>query len=134
MTDAIRPPTARAPECLSRLVADAVGDGDLDAALTYYEPHAVVCLPGAPPARGTAQITRILRRVIDAKLAIEVRLRRVHTVGSLALLSGRWVALGATDAIPTCRAGPVRSVARRGPEGAWRIVIEDLAEGTEPEI
>jgi ketosteroid isomerase-like protein len=125
--DPICPPAAGRPEQLCRLVADALGDGDLDAACSYYEPDALVRGPDAAPARGRAQIARNLAAAINSKLAFEIRVHRVLPADSIALMAGTWTARG-TDAAGGAvqRAGTVCSVARRGADGAWRVLIEDL--------
>lgn len=125
--DPICPPPASRPEQLCRLVADALGDGDLDAACSYYEPDAVLHPPDGASARGRAEIARSLATVIDAKLAFDVRLDRVLLADSIVLLTGTWTAHGSdAKGRPTRRTGTLRSVARRGPDGAWRVLIEYL--------
>ena len=123
----IGPPPATDPARLCGLVADALSDGDLPAALSYYEADAVVALHGRPVAVGREQVERSLGRLIDARLAIELDLARVLNAGSVALLRADWTAHGVdADGLPFARAGAVVSVARRGSDGAWRIAAEEI--------
>lgn len=123
----IGPPLAADPKQLARLIADALGDGDLAAALSYYEPAAVVALPGHPPATGRVRVERAVARLVDARLAIELDVARVLGVDEIALVRADWVARGVDPAgVPFVLAGTVVSVARRGSDSGWRVAAEEI--------
>ena len=125
--DIIAPPLAMRPEELCRLIADAVGDGDLDAALTYYEPDAVTALDAGAPQTGLDAIRQTLVYAVDAKSAYGVELRTILITGEIALLGGRWSMHGSgPDGTPTAVSGTMWSVARLGSDGAWRVAAENL--------
>ena len=99
----------------------------VDAALTYYEPDAVLADHGAAPAVGLDAIRQVLARAVEAKLAYEVQVQRSLIVGEIALLAGRWSMRGAgSDGTSGAGSGLMSSMARRGPDGAWRVVAENL--------
>lgn len=125
----IRPPLARDPEQLCRFIADALGDGDLAAALSYYEPQAVLTTSDGCLVSGTRQIERALARTVAARLDVEVQVYRVLCAGSMAVARADWTLRGSDrDGAGFQRLGAVRSVSRRGRDGGWRVVIEELSE------
>lgn len=129
--DLIQPASAAGPEELCDLIADAISDGDLDAALSYYEPAAIVAVGTAAPAVGRAAIRQMLGCAVEAKLAYEVHVQRsliTHDFAQeIALLTGRWSTRGTSpEGDQLARAGTVSSIARRGPHGAWRVAAEIL--------
>jgi ketosteroid isomerase-like protein len=131
--DIIRPPLAVLPEELCHLIADAIGDGDLDAALAYYEPGATLAVHAAPPAVGVDAIRQVLARAVEAKLAYQVHVQRSLIVGEIALLVGRWSMRGTDrDGTPSAESGMVSSIARRGPDRSWRVAAESLTRDTAP--
>ncbi|MBO0777117.1 MAG: nuclear transport factor 2 family protein [Actinobacteria bacterium] len=125
--DAIEPPLAATPGQLCRLIADALGDGDLAAALSYYEPDAVHAGLGRRPAAGRGEVEQALARVVNARLAIEIQVQRVLSTGSTALIRATWMTQGAgPDGAPYRRSGTVRSISRLSPDGGWRVAVEEL--------
>ncbi|TWP33207.1 YybH family protein [Leekyejoonella antrihumi] len=125
--DIIQPTPATRSEDLGDLIADAISDGDLQAALSYYEPAAILAVGGAAPAVGLDAIRRILTRAVEAKTAYEVHPQRSLIIGEIALLAGRWSRYGARpDGTPTAEAGSVSCIARRGPDRAWRVAAQNL--------
>jgi ketosteroid isomerase-like protein len=134
-SDIIRPALAVLPEELCHLIADAIGDGDLDAALTYYEPGAILAANAAAPAVGLDAIRQVLAGAVEAKLAYEVHVQRSLIVGEIALLAGRWSMRGTgRDGMPSAESGVVSSMARRGPDRAWRVVAENLTLDAAPAV
>ncbi|MGW0248645.1 nuclear transport factor 2 family protein [Nocardia goodfellowii] len=112
---------AATPHELAALFARFFNAGDLDALLSLYEPAAVLFTgPGVRQA-GTAAIRTALEAMIASGAKIELRSRRIHVAGELALI--------ANDAIVSGTGEPVRSasteIARRGSDGSWRYVLDD---------
>ncbi|MCA1655351.1 MAG: nuclear transport factor 2 family protein [Pseudonocardiaceae bacterium] len=92
--------------------AAAFNTGDLEAVQRLYEPGGIfVASPGQPdtPAGN--------RRILDLGQPVEVTPRHVHETGDLALLIVDWT-------IAELR-GTATDVARRGPDGRWRYVIDN---------
>ncbi|WP_315975497.1 YybH family protein [Streptomyces nigrescens] len=108
--------------------------GDPDAVQEMYAPDAVFVPPDGVPATTSEEIRRANAAFLALGLPITVRPRQVRVAGDTALLVVDWElgagegeggdGGGAHDAV----AGPVRGtatdVARRGPDGCWRYLID----------
>lgn len=115
---------AAEPAELASLFARYFNAGDLEALMSLYEPAALLFpRPGAAQS-GTEAIQDSLGAMIDSGAKIELRVRRVHVVGDLALISNDSTVSGVTPG-----GDPVIStsteIARRGSDGSWRYVIDD---------
>jgi ketosteroid isomerase-like protein len=110
--------TARRPEQLHALLESAFRAGDLDAFLALHEEDAAVLVP--PDGRRVSGLPDI-RRALEALFATPKRARMevIDTLesGGLALTSGRW-SLGEMT-------GRGAMVSRRGPDGTWRILLDN---------
>jgi ketosteroid isomerase-like protein len=128
VSDPIRPPLAVRPDELCRLIADALGDGDLEAALTYYEERAVIENAGAPRQVGLVAIREGFARVVDAKLAFGIEMVEQLVGEDLAQMTGVWSMRGRdASGAPVESTGTFRSTARRQPDGGWRMALERLS-------
>ncbi|MBF9133014.1 DUF4440 domain-containing protein [Plantactinospora sp. S1510] len=108
-----------------RIFARAFNTGDAAAVERVYEPGAVlVPTPGRPvtgPARAAAN-----QRFLALGLPIEVRPRHVYVADDVALLLVDWKIDGTgTDGQRVHLEGTATDVARRGPDGRWRYVIDN---------
>jgi ketosteroid isomerase-like protein len=124
-SDPIMPPVARRPEQACALLADAISDGDLDAALMHYEPGAVISPAPGVVLSGTAEIGRMLASAVAARQHYTVTPRQILDANGLALVTGEWHS-HAADGHATGAAGEFCSVVRLGSDGAWRIVTESI--------
>ncbi len=125
--EVIGPPLATGPQQLGRLIADALGDGDLPAALSYYQPDALVAGSGRAVTAGHRQLERMLARLVDARLAVDVRVVRLWTTGSVALLHATWTARGSdADGVDVTRHGRASAVICRGTDDGWRVAVQEL--------
>jgi ketosteroid isomerase-like protein len=125
--DPIRPPLAVRPDELCHLIADALGDGDLEAALTYYEETAIMENAGTPRQVGIAAIRGGFARVIEAKLAFEIEMVEQLVGDDLAQMNGLWSMRGRdASGSPVASTGTFRSTARRQRDGGWRMALERL--------
>jgi ketosteroid isomerase-like protein len=105
--------------------AAAFNSGDAVAVEGVYEGQGVlVTEPGRPvtgPARAQANT-----RLQQLGLPIEVRPRHVYIADDIALLIVDWSISGTgPDGRHVDIAGTATDVARRGPDGAWRYVIDN---------
>lgn len=117
------PPVAKRPDQVCTLLADAVSDGDLDAALVHYEASAVIAPASGSILSGTEEIRRMLAAAVASRRRYSVAPRQTLDFGGLAIVIGDWF----TDAITADgRSGGFRSVVRCGPDGTWRIVTESF--------
>ena len=126
MSDPIRPSLAARPDELCGLIADALGDGDLEAALSYYEDGIVQEIAGRRQV-GITAVREALALVIDARLAFRIQVVEQLTGADLAMMGGWWSLSGnQADGTPQTSRGTFRSVARLQVTGGWRLAIEHL--------
>jgi ketosteroid isomerase-like protein len=133
MTEIIPPPLATRPDDACQLVCDALSDGDLDAALTYYQPHAVIAPPAGPPVRGADAIRELLRQAAATRMLYQVQPEQTLLAEDTALVTGRWTVAGldtATNGPPLAR-GRFCTVLHRSGRG-WQIVVEQMTDGDTP--
>ncbi|MFE2290671.1 YybH family protein [Streptomyces sp. NPDC059452] len=100
-----------------------------------YEPEAVfVPRPGAPTA-GPGRLPAH-QDFLALRVPIRVTPRHTYVSGDVALLIVDWTVEGTTaDGTPVRIASTATDVARRGPDGFWRYVIDNpfgTATGTAP--
>ncbi|MQY04818.1 YybH family protein [Actinomadura macrotermitis] len=108
---------AERPENVPAVFAERFNAGDAAALAEIYEDGAVfVPEPGAPVTG--AALHEANARFLGLGLPITVRPRHVYTAGDVALLVVDWAI---EDAGIT---GTATDVARRGPDGRWRYVID----------
>jgi ketosteroid isomerase-like protein len=105
--------------------AAAFNSGDPAAVERLYEPGGVlVARPGSPvtgPERAAAN-----GGLQGLGVPIEVHPRHVYVADDIALLVVDWVIEGTgRDGAPVRVAGTATDVARRGPDGSWRYVIDN---------
>lgn len=130
MTQSILPPgqdlpLATSPEQVPHVFAAAFNTGDPDVIERVYEQSGVfVSAPGRPT-------TGAARRDANAHMAsrgcpIEVTPRHVYALDDIALLIVDWRIAGTTpDGEDVNIRGTATDVARRGPDGIWRYMIDN---------
>ena len=151
MSDLIRPPVARRPEEALELVAQALSDGDLEAALAQYEKGALLAYwpqcwpreddPPGTPRQGAPRRTRYdgnddagqaLVSFMALRLPLSVRITSVLESPELALvICERRVAGTGPDGEQVRLNGHGCAVLRPQPDGAWRIAADAWSVGTE---
>ncbi|MTD15024.1 DUF4440 domain-containing protein [Nakamurella sp. YIM 132087] len=115
------------PHLLNRLWADAFNAGDLDALMSMYEPDAVLVPgPGAEPVRGLQAIRAALTWFLGLGGTLHFTPRHWLVEGDLVMSSIAFEMHGGHDADgnPVPLSGVTAEVARRGPDGSWRYVID----------
>ena len=123
-------PAAQEPTDLYAIIQDAVNAADVEAFLGAHDDDAtVVTPPEGAIARGHAQI----RAAIVALLRLRPRLTLVPGAalrgGELALAHGRWHLSVDDDGSRIELGGLGTMVTRRGPDGMWRVVLDDPLTG-----
>lgn len=113
MTD--QRPGAPTPEDLTRLFVELANAGDVDGMLDLYEPDAVMAFPPGQLTVGREAIRALFEQMVAARPEFkpEEPLQTL-VLGDLALTATR-----ARD-----EAGARAQVARRGPDGTWRRVLD----------
>jgi ketosteroid isomerase-like protein len=138
MADLIGPPVARRPEEALELVAQALSDGDLEAALAQYEKGALLaCWPGGDGSyraamNGDRDVGQALARVMALRLPLSVRVVIVLESPELTLVvCERRIAGTDPDGEPVRLTGHGCAMLRPQPDGSWRIAADAWHAGPE---
>jgi ketosteroid isomerase-like protein len=121
----IRPATASSPAEALALLCEALSDGDVEAALSLYEPGALLVL--AP--RGELGHERCLDETVaslaSTRLVFEARPLREVLAGDVALLLAARTVIGkAPDGASLDEASQGAAVLRNSPSQGWRFVLD----------
>ena len=122
-------PQAKAPEDISRLIGEAITSGDMDAALSLYEPDATFAMP---TAFGEGSVTGLdgLREALGGFLAmspeLKVNAEKTLLSGDTAMVIGNWTLKGRDpEGNDVDASGRYADVVRRQPDGSWLFVIDN---------
>ena len=130
MSDLIRPPVARRPEEALELVAQALSDGDLEAALAQYEKEALLARWPRRAASADRDVRGALASFMALRLPLSVRITSVLESPGLALvICERRVAGTGPDGEQVRLNGHGCAVLRPQPDGAWRIAADAWQRG-----
>ena len=119
---------ARTPEELDHLFVKAMNEGDVEAMLTLYEPDQVfVSQPGQPVVRGAGESLREkIRDFTSLKPKLKIEMTHVVEAGDIALYCCQWtMQITGSDGQEQTLSGRDANVARRQPDGTWRILIDN---------
>ncbi|WP_233525821.1 YybH family protein [Actinomadura spongiicola] len=118
-------PLADRPEDVPLAFADRFNSGDANALAEMYEDDAVfVPEPGKPLAGADGLAANV--SFMELGVPITVRPRHAYTTGDVTLLIVDWVIDGVDrTGRPVHIEGTATDVARRGPDGHWRYVIDN---------
>jgi ketosteroid isomerase-like protein len=122
-------PQASTPEDLSQLIGEAITSGDMDAALSLYEPDATFAMPAG---FGEGSVTGLdgLRGAFGGFLAmspeLKVNAEKTLLSGDTALVVGNWTLKGRDpEGNDVDASGRYADVVRRQPDGSWLFVIDN---------
>ncbi len=119
------PELPQIPERLPEVFAERFNSGDLDAVADAYEAGAVFSPEPGVQLTG-AEALAAHRSFMDLGLPISVSPRHVYTSGDIALLIVDWFIAGmGRDGAPVHIEATATDVARRGPDGRWRYVLDN---------
>jgi len=118
---------ARKPEECDTLLVEAIGKGDLEAALALYEPTASFVLDSGQVVTGLGAIREVMQGFLALKPKFTIEVKAVQSGdGGLALLRGKWSLSGTgPDGKPMTLSGNSTEVVRRQADGTWRFVIDN---------
>lgn len=118
--------TAQTPEAILTLFSQAMNRGDLDFIMTLYEDNAcLIPQPHDQPVQGKAAIRLALHGFLALKAKIEIQRTTSVRAGDLALLRSAWRLTGTDpDGSALQMSHESTDVARRQPDGSWKIVID----------
>lgn len=113
------------PAAHPAVFVSAFNSGDPAAVDRVYEEHGVLVPAPGEPVTGVQRIAAN-EYLLGFGVPIEARPRHVYVAGDLALLIVDWSIRGtARDGTEVDLAGTATDVARRGPDGYWRYVIDN---------
>jgi len=117
---------ARTPEEAPLLFARAFAAGDLDSAVTLYEPEAAfVAQPGEVVA-GSEAIREALSGFLALEPMFDLEVKKVFRTGDIALSFDEWTLTGTgPDGETISMSGQTWSVLRQQPDGSWLFVIDN---------
>jgi ketosteroid isomerase-like protein len=122
-------PTANTPEDTSRLIGEAITAGDIDAALSLYEPDATFAMPrgfGEGSVTGTDGLREAFSGFLAMSPDLTVSAERTLVAGDTALVIGNWTLKGRdADGNDVQTGGRYADVVRRQPDGNWLFVIDN---------
>src|SRR3712207_2317023 len=117
---------AHTPEELHLKWAHAFDRGDVEAALAYYEPDALLIAQPGQVVQGQQAIRQALEGFLAGRSRFDFEFQRSIETGDLALLYSTWRISGtAPDGSPFELTGQTSDVARRQPNGTWLVVIDN---------
>jgi uncharacterized protein (TIGR02246 family) len=105
---------------------EAINQGDLDAALSLYEPEAVMIAQPGNIARGRDAIRTALEGFISLKPLLKGEANQVVEAGDTALYISRWTLAGTyPDGKRVEMNGTSTDVLRRQTNGRWLVAIDN---------
>ena len=120
---------ASTPEDTGRLMGEAITSGDIDAALSLYEPDATFAMP---TGFGEGSVTGLdgLREALSGFLAmspeLKVNAEKTLLSGETAMVIGNWTLKGRdAEGNDVDASGRYAAVVRRQPDGSWLYVIDN---------
>ena len=122
-------PKANTPEDTSRLLGEAITSGDIDAALSMYEPDATFAMPtgfGEGSVTGHDALREALGGFLALNPELTVNPEKKLVSGDTAMVIGNWTLKGhGADGNDVDASGRYVAVIRRQPDGGWRFVIDN---------
>jgi uncharacterized protein (TIGR02246 family) len=117
---------ADTPAQVIALFASCLHAGDLEAALTLYEPEAVLVAQPGEQVSGLEAIRAALAPFFAIGGQMTSDVRKVVEGAGLATVLNRWTLEGAQpDGTPLRLGATSADVVRRQPDGRWLLVIDD---------
>jgi uncharacterized protein (TIGR02246 family) len=113
------------PEVLNSVV-EGINTGDLESLMTLYESDACFTLRPGQLDESTESVRQSLRRFIDLKGRLDLKIKRVLQASDLALVTTEWSFSGTgPDGNPVNMAARSADVLRHQADGSWLFVIDN---------
>ncbi|HEY7574458.1 MAG TPA: nuclear transport factor 2 family protein [Thermoanaerobaculia bacterium] len=107
-------------------LTSALNRGDIEAALGFYEPTALLVVQPGELARGSRELRAALGRFVALRPTLRARAQRVVEAGDIALYMGRWTLQGTDPSDqPVSMGGESTDILRRQPDGRWLIALDN---------
>ena len=120
---------ANKPEDVSRLIGETITSGDMEAALSLYEPDATFAMPigfGEGSVSGLDGLRDALGGFIAMSPQLQVNAEKTLLSGDTALVIGNWTLTGrGADGNDIDTSGRYADVVRRQSDGSWLFVIDN---------
>ncbi len=114
------------PQAAIELFAGAMNAGDLDAALSLYEPGATFAPQPGASVTGLPAIREALGGFLALRPALSGRVRKVLEADGVALVVNEWSLTGSgPDGGEISMSGVSSDVLRRRDDGRWLILVDD---------
>jgi uncharacterized protein (TIGR02246 family) len=107
-------------------VVEGINTGDLESLMTLYESDACFALRPGQLDESTESVRQSLRRFIDMKGKLDLKIQRVLQASDLALVTTEWSFSGTgPDGNPVNMAARSADVLRHQADGTWLFVIDN---------
>ena len=120
---------ANKPEDVSRLIGETFTSGDMEAALSLYEPDATFAMPtgfGEGSVTGLDGLREALGGFIAMSPQLQVNAGKTLVSGDTALVIGNWTLSGRdAEGNDIDTSGRYADVVRRQADGSWLFVIDN---------
>jgi uncharacterized protein (TIGR02246 family) len=117
--------SARSPEEIDPLFAQALNAGDIDALMALYEPQASLMPSPGKVVVGTAAIREALVAFLAGRPNMTLSRRLVSHTDDLALVTSKWeLTMTGADGQRSTMNGQSVEVVRRQGDGSWRFAID----------
>lgn len=105
---------------------NAMNNGDLATALSFYEPGATLVAQPGTVATGTSALREALARFVALKPTLTSDAHQIVEAGDVALFCSRWSLRGTDPAgNPVQMSGRSSDILRRQPDGSWLIALDN---------
>lgn len=105
---------------------NAMNQGNLEKALSMYEPGASLVVKPGVVATGTLALREALMGFVALKPTLTSEAHQVVEAGDIALYCGRWSLRGTNPAGNLVQMSGLSSdILRRQPDGTWRIALDN---------
>lgn len=119
-------PLATTPEGIVPSLLAHFNSMDVDVMLDFYEQDAVLVNAQGVPQRGREQIRKELLKYYGVQLPMHIIARHIFVAGDTASLVLDWNIAGqAPDGTPVHMVATSNDIARKGPDGFWRYIIDN---------
>lgn len=117
--------TLRPLDAVTQFV-NAMNQGDLEAALSRYEPGASLVVKPGVVVTGTMALREALAGFLTLKPTLTSEAQQVVEAGDVALYCARWNLSGTDPAgNPVQMSGRSSDILRRQPDGNWLIALDN---------
>ncbi len=121
---------ASSPDDIHTIFGDGLNARDVDRVADLFEETAILISDRDNIVRGRAAIRQGLQNFLEIKPTMKLNASRVARNGDIAILYSDWTVSGVhPHGAPFAMNVRPTHVARRQPDGSWRIVIDDPSAG-----